>query len=62
MERQLLLSLDPAGRERQQRLWAQLPKESRAELVALYAMLIAQAARVLASPEAKEQADETGDR
>ncbi len=56
-QRLLLLDLDD-----QERLWRQLPDQSRIELTALYARVIAHAARVTASPRRREASGEVGDR
>jgi hypothetical protein len=49
MEKQLLLPLDVDGLERLRRVWKQLPDQSRVDLVARYAELIARAARASGS-------------
>jgi len=62
MEKQMLLPLDAEARERLRRIWKQIPEESRVELVALYARLIAQAVRVPKSLQQQEPGHEANDR
>ena len=62
MQRQMLLPLDVNDQERLWRLWQKLPEQSRIELAALYARLIAEAVGVATSLQRKEADHEANDR
>lgn len=54
MEKQMVLPLGDKTHELRQRLWKQIPEESREELVVLQARLIAQAVRAPKRSHQKE--------
>ena len=62
MQRQMTLPLDVDGQRQLRRLWKQLPEQSRIELVAQYARLIARAARDATSSQEQETRHEASDR
>ncbi len=62
MEKQKVLPLDAEEQEQRRRVWKHIPEESRMELVALQARLIAHAVRGPRNSQEQESAHEVNGR
>jgi hypothetical protein len=62
METQRLLPLESDDREQRCRLWSQIPEQDRSEFIMRCALLIARAARVVASPQQEEARHDASER